>query len=290
MAGSRTAEPSPADGDRTATVTTRIAAQRTAGVLWHLAFAAGAALALAGCASHKAAAPTEAYDPIEPVNRAIYWANDLGDRYLLRPVASGYQRALPQPLRTGVRNIFSNLLYPVTIANDLLQGKFGQCGRDGARFLLNSTVGLAGIFDPATRIGLVENEEDFDQTLAVWGAGEGPYLMIPVFGPRTLRHLVGDTVDSPLTPFLSIADGDVDLTLGAWVIYQVDNRSRLLDADQQVYESFDPYIFVRDAYLQNRRYRALDGNLPEDDYDLDDAEFDDAELPDDDPGAAPDAG
>lgn len=247
-------------------------------IVQRMATAAALALALSACASQNAAAPTEAYDPIEPVNRAIYRVNDLGDRYLLRPVASGYQRALPQQLRTGVRNVFSNLLYPVTIANDLLQGKFRQCGRDGARFLLNSTVGLAGIFDPATRIGLTENDEDFDQTLAVWGAAEGPYLMIPIFGPRTLRHFVGDTVDAPLTPFLNIADGDVDLTLGAWVIYQVDNRSRLLDADEQVYESFDPYIFVRDAYLQNRRYRALDGNVPEDDSYLDDAELDDAEA------------
>ncbi|MBL8200670.1 MAG: VacJ family lipoprotein [Chromatiales bacterium] len=257
-------------------------ASRPARTLGSLAVALTGALAISGCASQIATQPTRAYDPIEPVNRAVYWFNDLGDRYLLRPAASGYRRALPQPMRTGVRNIFSNLLYPVTIANDLLQGKFRQCGRDGARFLLNSTVGLAGIFDPATRLGLLENDEDFDQTLAVWGAGEGPYLMIPIFGPRTLRHLVGDTVDAPLTPFLNVADGDVTLTLGAWVIYQVDNRSRLLDADQQVYEAFDPYIFVRDAYLQNRRYRALDGNVPEDDSYLDDLD----EEPDEDAGGA----
>lgn len=258
---------------------------RPARALECLVMAATMILALSGCATRDVTAPTEAYDPIEPVNRAVYWFNDLGDRYLLRPVASGYERALPQQLRTGVRNVFSNMLYPVTIANDLLQGKFSQCGRDGARFLLNSTVGLAGIFDPATRIGLTENDEDFDQTMAVWGVGEGPYLMIPIFGPRTLRHFVGDTVDAPLTPFLNVADGDVDLTLGAWVIYQVDNRSRLLDADKQVYESFDPYIFVRDAYLQNRRYRALDGDVPEDDSYLDEAELDEAEEDVSDPTA-----
>jgi len=240
-----------------------------------------AALLSAGCASTPARPPAEAYDPLEPVNRVMYRVNDLGDRYLLRPVASGYQRGLPPPIRAGVRNVFSNLLYPVTIANGFLQGKFRQCGRDGARFLLNSTVGLAGLFDPATRLGLAENDEDFDQTLAVWGAGEGPYLVIPVFGPRTLRHLVGDTVDAPLTPFVGIADGSVDVTLGAWLIYQVDNRSRLLDADQQVYEAFDPYAFVRDAYLQNRRYLALDGEVPEDDLYLDE------DYPDDEDEAAP---
>jgi phospholipid-binding lipoprotein MlaA len=262
-------------------------ARRAAKGLRSLALAFTVALGATGCASRGAMTATEVYDPIEPVNRAMYWVNDLGDRYLLRPVASGYRRALPQQLRTGVRNVFSNMLYPVTIANDLMQGKFSQCARDGGRFLLNSTVGLAGIFDPATRIGLAENDEDFDQTLAVWGAGEGPYLMIPIFGPRTLRHLVGDAVDSPLTPFLGITDGEVDLALGAWVINQVDGRSRVLDADQQVYESFDPYTFVRDAYLQNRRYRALDGDVPEDESYLDEAELDEAEF---DEGVEPEAG
>lgn len=234
-------------------------------------------LMLAGCATREITTTTEAFDPIEPVNRVIFRVNDIGDKYLLRPVASGYERAFPIQLRTGVRNVFSNLLYPVTIANAFLQGKFSQTGRDGARFLLNSTVGLAGIFDPATRIGLMENDEDFDQTMAVWGIGEGPYLVIPIFGPRTLRHFGGDVVDAPLTPFLDITDGEVDLTLAAWVLFQVDNRSRLLDADKQVFESYDPYIFVRDAYLQNRRYLALDGNVPEGDSYLDDAELDDAE-------------
>jgi phospholipid-binding lipoprotein MlaA len=241
-------------------------------ILPRLALVAALAAGATGCASKNAAMSTEAYDPAEPVNRVMYRFNELGDKYLLRPMASGYRRALPQPMRSGIGNIFRNLLSPVTIANDFLQGKFRQTGEDGARFLLNSTVGLAGLFDPATRIGLEDHDEDFDQTLGVWGAAEGPYLVIPVFGPRTLRHLVGDAVDAPLTPFLNVADGDIDLTLGAWVIYQVDRRSRLLDADEQIFESFDPYIFVRDAYLQNRRYRALDGNVPEEDFYLDEAD------------------
>lgn len=250
---------------------------------------AGVALMLAGCATRTAVSPTGVNDPFEPANRAVFWVNDLGDRYLLRPVASGYERGLPPQLRKGVRNIFSNLLYPVTVANAFLQGKFRQCGRDGARFVLNSTVGLAGIFDPATRIGLVENDEDFDQTLAVWGTGEGPYLVIPIFGPRILRHLAGDVVDAPLTPFVSVTSGELDLRLAAWVVNQVDQRSRLLDADRLVYESYDPYIFVRDAYLQRRRYLALDGNVPEDESYLDEAELDDAEL-DDAEGVEPEAG
>jgi phospholipid-binding lipoprotein MlaA len=232
-------------------------------------------LACAGCASRDAATRITASDPFEPVNRVMYRVNDLGDRYLLRPVAVGYKRGTPPQLRAGLRNLFSNLRYPVTIANDVLQGKFARAGRDSGRFLVNSTVGLAGLFDPATRIGLEENEEDFDQTMTVWGVAQGPYLVIPVIGPRTTRHAFGDLVDAPLSPFVRIADGDVGLTLGLWVIYQVDVRSGLLDVDQQIFEAFDPYAFVRDAYLQNRRYRALDGDVPEDDSYLDDAEFDD---------------
>ncbi len=245
--------------------------------LLKILLAGSLALAGAGCASQTAATSMEAYDPLQPVNRVFYKFNDLGDRYLLRPLAVGYQRTLPRQVRTGVHNFFSNLLYPVTIANAFLQGKLRQTGRDGARFLLNSIVGLGGLFDPATRVGLAENDEDFGQTLAVWGVGNGPYLVIPVFGPSTLRDAFGDAVDSPLTPFVNITDGELDWTLGAWVIHQVDRRSRFLDADEQVFEAYDPYIFVRDAYLQNRRYRSLDGNVPEDDSYLDESELDDAE-------------
>lgn len=232
---------------------------------------------LSGCASQQALSTREANDPFERVNRVFYDFNAAGDKYLLRPVAAGYRWVLPQPIRTGVRNVFSNLLYPVTIANAFLQGKFRQTGRDGARFLVNSTVGVLGIFDPATPMGLVENNEDFDQTLANWGLREGPYLVIPVLGPFTTRGLVGDAVDAPLTPFVGVVDGEFNAALGAWFIYQVDKRSTLLDADEAVFTAFDPYIFVRDAYLQNRRFRELDGNVPEDDYDLDDED----PLPDD---------
>jgi len=235
------------------------------------------ALAVSGCASQSAAASEDAYDPLQPVNRVFYRFNDLGDRYVLRPVAVGYSRALPAQLRTGVHNFFSNLLYPVTIANAFLQGKFRQSGRDGARFLLNTTVGLGGLFDPASRVGLTANDEDFGQTLAVWGVGNGPYLVIPILGPSTLRNTAGDVVDTPLTPFLNITDGDLGWRLGTWAIYQVDGRSGFLDADTQIFEAYDPYIFVRDAYLQNRRYRSLDGNVPEDDSYLDESELDDPE-------------
>jgi phospholipid-binding lipoprotein MlaA len=225
----------------------------------------------AGCASTQAVEQGEAYDPIEPFNRAMYKVNDIGDRYLLRPVAVGYERGLPVQMRSGIQNFFSNITYPVTIVNDFLQGKFRDGGRDTGRFVLNTTVGLFGFFDPATRIGLKENDEDFGQTLGKWGVGEGPYIVLPLFGPRTLRHLSGDVADSPLTPLIDLGNSDIDIAWVLWGVHQVDKRSRLLEADQQVFEAYDPYLFVRDAYLQNQRYRMYDGNVPEDDSYLDDA-------------------
>lgn len=238
-----------------------------------------AALFLAsGCATRQATEQTGANDPFEPVNRVVYKFNDTGDRYVLRPIAVGYRRGLPSQVQAGIHNFFSNLMYPVTVVNDLLQGKFRQAGQDGSRLLINSTVGLAGLFDPATRIGLAENDEDFGQTLGVWGVPEGPYLVLPLLGPRTTRHAVGTVADSPLTPFTGFTDRNGGTALALWGVYSVDKRSGLLDLDQQVYESFDPYLFVRDAYLQHRRYKVRDGKVPDDSsyleslYDLDDAD------------------
>ncbi len=223
-----------------------------------------------GCASSRAAENQDAYDPIQPFNRAMYKVNDIGDRYLLRPVAVGYERGLPARMRGGIQNFFSNLKYPITIVNDFLQGKFRDGGRDTGRFLLNTTVGLFGFFDPATRVGLKENDEDFGQTLGKWGVGEGPYIVLPLFGPRTLRSLTGDVADSPLTPLIDLSNDNVDISWALWSVHQVEKRSRLLDADQQIFDAYDPYLFVRDAYLQNRRYRMYDGNVPVDDSYMDD--------------------
>jgi len=240
------------------------------------------ALLLNGCASHsRVATPEEPNDPLEPFNRAMFRFNQVGDKYVLRPMAVGYTKGLPPQLQQGLNNAFGNAMYPVTIANAFLQGKFRQTLYDGARLLVNTIIGLGGLFDPATRIGLAENDEDFGQTLGVWGVAEGPFLVTPIFGPYTVRDLVGEVVDAPLTPYISVTNGRIDARLGAWVIYQVDKRSRLLDVDYQVFEAFDPYIFVRDAYLQNRRYRVADGAIGDDiPYEEleDEAEFDEAEA------------
>lgn len=239
--------------------------------------AVGVMLGAAGCSGTAAVdaerEPGGVWDPIEPVNRAVYRFNDLGDRYVLRPVAVGYEKGLAPQMRAGVRNFFDNALYPITAINSVLQGKFADGGRDLGRFLINTTIGLAGLFDPATDIGLPKNDEDFGQTLGVWGVPEGPYLMVPVLGPFTLRHGFGSVVDSPLTPWFSAADFRTGAAL--YAVESVDDRSRLLKVDDQLRQAFDPYLFVRDAYIQNRRYRTSDGNLPEDDYFLED--FDDFE-------------
>ncbi|MCC5794402.1 MAG: VacJ family lipoprotein [Chromatiales bacterium] len=206
-------------------------------------------------------------DPFEPVNRAIFRFNDFGDRYFLRPVAVGWERATPGPMRRGASNFFSNLQYPVVIINQFLQGKFAEGGRDTARFVINSTIGLGGLFDPASELGLRENDEDFGQTLAVWGVPQGPYLMVPLVGPRTARHAVGSVTDLFIDPLVIYPDTTVRNTTAA--VFIVHDRSTLLSADRQVREAFDPYIFLRDAYLQNRRFKILDGEIPEDDL-LDD--------------------
>lgn len=217
-------------------------------------------------ATEKERVPGEVSDPLEPVNRAVYKFNDLGDRYVLRPVAVGYEKGLAPQMRTGVRNFFDNASYPITVINSFLQGKFADGARDTARFVINTTIGLAGLFDPATDIGLPKNDEDFGQTLGTWGVPEGPYLMVPVFGPYTLRDGFGALVDAPAQPWFAAAEPAVGV--GLWVLEGVDDRTKLLDVDHQVREAFDPYIFVRDAYVQNRRYRVSDGNLPDEEYDL----------------------
>lgn len=250
---------------------------RSAGALWLLL-----ALGLAGCASREAVINQRVSDPLEPVNRAIYKFNDTADQYVLRPVAVGYTKAFPPPMRSGVHNFLTNLTYPVVIVNDLLQGKLKAGGQDTARFLINTIVGLGGIFDPATEIGLAEREEDFGQTLAHWGVKSGPFLMLPLLGPSTLRDTTGMLADTQVTPYVT---DNRDVAWGYLIMWGIDRRSRLLDLDEQVRQAYDPYLFVRDAYIQNRRYKIADGNLPpadeEDFSDEDDAG--DAGSPD--PGA-----
>jgi phospholipid-binding lipoprotein MlaA len=223
---------------------------------------------LSGCASTaERVASKPVGDPLEPVNRAMYRFNDTADRWVLRPAAVGWRKTVPTPIRTGIVNILDNFTYPITVTNSLLQGKVKQSGSDLARFTMNTIVGLAGIFDPATAVGLVEHDEDFGQTLNTWGVPQGPYLMVPLFGPYTLTHGFGTLATAPLSPYISFQNPAAGL--GLYAIYSVDQRGNLLDADREVREAFDPYVFVRDAYLQNRAYKITDGTLPEPDYEED---------------------
>ncbi len=226
---------------------------------------------VSGCASQNATQQPTPGDPLEPVNRAIYKFNDVADTYVLRPVTKGYEWLLPQFMRTGVSNFFDHWLYPIDIVNAFLQGKGAQGLSDIARFGINSSLGLGGLMDPATRFGLPQHEEDFGQTLGVWGVPEGPYLMVPVFGPRTLRSGVGQLVDLTYDPRVYIHNRD--WKIGVTALWFIDQRARLLGFDDEIRGAFDSYAFVRDAYRQNRRFLRYDGNPPSDG--LDD-EFDEA--------------
>ena len=232
------------------------------------------ACAMAGCAHSP---PDDPQDPLEPANRAIYTFNETADRYVLRPIAVGYDKVTPDPVQAGIGNFFSNLSYPVVIANDLLQGKVVQAGQDFSRFVLNSTFGIIGIFDIASPTGLPEHDEDFGQTLGYWGVGPGWYLMLPFFGPSDNRDLVGRGVDVAASPTFYVQDSEANIPLG--IINAVDGRARLLQADRFLAQQLDRYVFVRSIYLQNRLNKVHDGNPPKEDFGFDE----------DDPDAAAEA-
>jgi phospholipid-binding lipoprotein MlaA len=230
-------------------------------------------LMISACAARTATEQPENPDPIERVNRGVYKFNTFADRWILRPIARGYQWVFPPLMRTGFNNFFENLDTPIDALNAFLQGKFRQSFSDVGRFAMNSTFGLAGFLDPATHAGLVKHNEDFGQTLGVWGVPEGPYLMVPFFGPRTFRSGVGSAVDLFTSPLFSIDESSI--RWGLFIAYNIHARSTLLGVDQEVQRAFDSYAFVRDAYLQNREYLLYDGNPPEEDYFFEDEEFDD---------------
>ncbi len=240
------------------------------------------ALMLTACAARNATEQAESPDPteqpenpdpIERVNRGIYQFNVFADTWVLRPIARGYEWLFPPIFRTGFNNFFENLGTPVDALNALLQGKFLQGFSDVGRFAMNTTFGLAGFLDPATSAGLVKHDEDFGQTLGVWGVPEGPYLMIPFFGPRTFRSGFGSTVDLFTSPLFSINDSSI--RWGLFIADKIHARSTLLGFDQELKRAFDPYAFIRDSYLQNREYLLYDSDPPEEEFFLDEEEFDD---------------
>ena len=211
---------------------------------------------VAGCAHTPAYEPA---DPLEPLNRGIYSFNRTADRYVLRPVAKGYDTVTPAPVQAGIGNFLSNLGYPVTIVNALLQGKFLQAGRDTGRFLINTTAGLVGFIDVATPVGLRQNDEDFGQTLGYWGVGQGWYIMLPLLGPSTNRDLLGRGADSFSTPE-RLLDTDAQLVITG--VGAVHTRARLLSADRLLEQQVDEYVALRTIYLERRLNKVYDGVPP----------------------------
>jgi phospholipid-binding lipoprotein MlaA len=209
-------------------------------------------LLLAGCAHSP---PDDPLDPLEPVNRVVFSFNETLDKYALRPAAKGYVAVVPAPARKGVNNFFVNLFYPRVAVSNFLQGKPRRGFADFGRFLVNTTLGVAGIFDVATPLGLERHHEDFGQTFGVWGIGPGWYLVLPFYGPATNRDFVGRLLDAQLNPLSHASD---DTQLAATVVYAVDKRSEFLGADKLIEDAFDPYLFVRGAYLERRQARIQD--------------------------------
>jgi phospholipid-binding lipoprotein MlaA len=214
---------------------------------------------VAGCATTGNGTPG---DPLERLNRGTYRFNDTIDRAVLKPVAQRYQRHVPQFIRTGVGNVLSHLAFPTTIVNDLLQLKLKDTVVDLGRFVLNSTLGLAGLLDPASHVGLARNDEDFGQTLGRWGVPPGPYLVLPLLGPSTLRDAPALAVDGQ-TDLRAQLDLETGERVAIAVLSVVDGRASLLSLDQSIQRAFDPYAFVRNAWLQRREYKVRDGNVPD---------------------------
>jgi phospholipid-binding lipoprotein MlaA len=223
-----------------------------------LAAAAFLLFSLTGCAT----APGDTPDPLQPLNRITATMNRVMDDVVVRPVTKAYVKVAPEPVQTTVHNFFLNLGEPVVIVNDLLQGKFRQSGADTGRFLTNSTFGVAGIFDVATPMGLERHDEDLGQTLAVWGVPSGPYLVLPLLGPSTFRDGIGRYADSTVNPFSPFEIDDVRVRNPAVLLEGIDTRSQILDLQKQVDNAYDPYVFIRDAWLQHREYLIYDGNPP----------------------------
>jgi phospholipid-binding lipoprotein MlaA len=234
-------------------------------------------LSLAGCATTGAPDPA---DPLQPMNRGIYRFNDSLDRAALKPVAVAYHDHMPSWFQTGVGNFFNNLTTPGTAVNELLQGKLLAAGQDALRFVINTTLGWGGVLDVASGASLPQHDEDLGQTLGKWGVPAGPYLMVPLLGPSTLRDLPSRVAETFLEPLYWFDPGDARwVSLGLSI---VDTRARLLPLDETLEGVYDKYGFIRGAYLQRRQFQVYDGNPPEEPLDeemMDDTGGDDSAGP-----------
>lgn len=228
--------------------------------------ALAASLLLVGCASAPTANPK---DPWEPMNRSVASFNDKIDDNVLKPVASGYRNVVPDLIQTGVRNVFNNFADMWSTVNNLLQLKPTNTVESLGRVIVNTVFGIYGIFDVASYIKLERHPEDFGQTLGYWGVPNGPYLVLPLFGPSTLRDGASLPVDFAVSPTKLI--GDIPTRNEVFALRLVSKRSELLKSGNMLEQaSIDKYSFTRDAYLQYRRSQIYDGNPPDEDDSNDD--------------------
>ncbi len=197
----------------------------------------------------------EIYDPLEPINRAIFSFNNVADRIVLEPIAKGYKK-LPSPLQSGINNFLSNLRAPLVVVNQLLQGQGENAIQSSGRFIVNSTIGVFGLFDVAEKMGLEEKEEDYGQTLATWGVGDGFYIVLPLFGPSNLRDTSGMVLTMMTDPInaYAISEGEAWLVPMRTAANAVDTRSQIIDEVNALRDnSVDYYAAVRSSYYQNRK-------------------------------------
>lgn len=225
--------------------------------------ATAASVMLAGCVTVPPNAGSNPSDPWEAFNRQTNEFNMTLDEWILHPLATTYVEYVPEVIRDGVSNFFSNLLEPRNTLNNVLQGKFTNGAVSAVRFVINTTVGIGGIFDVASHMDLTERPEDFGQTLAVWGVGPGPYLVLPFMGPGTVRDTVGSVVNIATEPYVWAFDNeDWEYAIPLSALRAVDLRASLLAADAMLETAIDPYVAMRDAYLMNRINVIYDGNPP----------------------------
>jgi phospholipid-binding lipoprotein MlaA len=240
-----------------------------------LAIVIPAAGQISACASHDPSDENSAYveyDPLEPLNRKMHSFNMTADKFALRPLARGYKKIVPSPVRRSITNFFSNLTTPRSALNNFLQGKPGRGFNELGRFLFNSTLGLGGLFDVAGAGGMERYDENFAQTLSVWGVPDGPYVVLPFWGP----NMASDAIALPVDYYSDIWTyyDNSSVRSKVWALRLVDLRYRLLSADTMLEESQDPYVTVREAFRQNRTFRIYDGDPPSDEEFYDDEMFD----------------
>ena len=220
-------------------------------------------LTMTACASIQQTERVAKIDPFERVNRVVFSFNETADQYVIKPIAEGYKFVLPEFVRTGVTNFFSNINDVLTGANNLLQGKPVNAVSDIGRFFINSTIGILGLFDVASDMGLEKNREDFGQTLGVWGFSDGPYIVMPFFGASNVRDTVGFVVDVKTDFMINTNKLNSDEKTAINSLRIINRRADLLDAGQLLEDAaFDKYSFLRDGYLQRRRNQIYDGDPP----------------------------